>query len=166
MPSTNDAVSVCFVCLGNICRSPTAEGLMLHLVAEAGLQDHIYIDSAGTSAYHIGEPADPRSQATASARGVALPSVARQFEPDDLARFHYVIAMDRSNLRDLQRLRAPAGTSAIAELRLLREFDPAAGGDFDVPDPYLGGKRGFDQVFEICQRSCRKLLDHLIEAHR
>ncbi|MEC8424342.1 MAG: low molecular weight protein-tyrosine-phosphatase, partial [Myxococcota bacterium] len=94
-----ERISVCFVCLGNICRSPTAEGVFRERVDEAGLSDRIHIDSAGTGAYHAGEPADPRSRAEARRRGVELRSISRQFQPSDFQRFDYILAMDEANLR-------------------------------------------------------------------
>ena len=152
-------VRLCFVCLGNICRSPTAEGIMIHLVQQAGLQGEFFIDSAGTSAYHIGEPPDPRSLATAKARGVHLPSVARQFETGDFPRFDYMLAMDVDNQRTLQAL-AP-DTQARDKVQLLRSFDPNSPKHAGVPDPYYGGSRGFHEVFEICHAACSGLLAHL-----
>jgi len=156
-------IRVCFVCLGNICRSPTAEGIMLALVAEAGLHDHIAIDSAGTGAWHVGELADARSRAAAAGRGVALPSVARRFEHTDFARFDYVIAMDAENAADLHAIAPDA--AAAAKVHLLRGFDPDAPPDAPVPDPYYGGPRGFDDVFDICHSACSGLLAHLVERH-
>jgi len=156
-------IRLCFVCLGNICRSPTAEGIMLAMVAERGLADQISIDSAGTGAWHVGEPADARSRACASRRGVDLPSVARQFEVADFARFDHVLAMDESNLADLLALAPDA--SSRSRVTLLRRFDPASPDDLEVPDPYPGGRRGFDDVFEICEAACRGLLDELIAKH-
>lgn len=150
---------VCFVCLGNICRSPTAEGVFLHLVAQAGRAAAFEIDSAGTAAYHEGERPDRRSLATARARGVELPGRARQFRRDDFARFDHVLAMDRENLRALQRL-AP-DEAARAKVALLRRFDPDAPPDAEVPDPYYGGADGFDRVFEICMAACRGFLAHV-----
>jgi len=156
-------IRVCFVCLGNICRSPTAEGIMLALVEEAGLTGHIEIDSAGTGAWHVGERADARSREVASRRGVDLPSVARRFEAPDFARFDYVIAMDADNRADLHALAPDA--DARKRIHMLREFDPAGPGHAPVPDPYYGGPRGFDDVFDICQAACRGLLDHIVEHH-
>lgn len=155
---------VCFVCLGNICRSPTAEGVMLHLVAEAGRADAFEIDSAGTAAYHEGERPDRRSLATARARGVELPGRARQFRREDFARFDHVLAMDRENLRELSRL-AP-DDAARAKVALLRSFDPASPPGAEVPDPYYGGPDGFALVFEICMAACRGFLAHVDEAAR
>ena len=156
-----EQVRVCFVCLGNICRSPTAEGIMLNLVREANLADRFLIDSAGTGAYHVGERADPRSREEALSRGVELPSIARQFVEDDFDRFDYVIAMDRQNRRTLQAL---ARTEAdLAKIHLLRSFEADADG-LDVPDPYHGGAKGFARVFDICDAGCRALLAHVRKA--
>ena len=152
-------VRVCFVCLGNICRSPTAEGVLRAIVAEAGLERRVVVDSAGTAAYHSGEPADPRSARAARERGVRLEGVARQFGPRDFQRFDYVLAMDRENQTALLAL-AP-DPDAAARIHLLRSFDPEADGDSDVPDPYYGGAGGFDRVFEICERACRTLFERI-----
>lgn len=155
---------VCFVCLGNICRSPTAEGIFVHLVQQAGLGDAIEIASAGTADYHVGDPPDRRAQQTARARGVALPSTGAHFVARDFGRFDYVLAMDHNNLADLQRL---ARTDAERQrIHLLRSFDPAAPPSAEVPDPYYGGARGFDEVFDLCEAACRGLLAHLRREHR
>ena len=155
-------VSLCFVCLGNICRSPTAEGVMKKLAADAGLAARLFIDSAGTGAYHAGERADPRSRAEALRHGVDLTSVARQFELADFVRFDYVLAMDRRNLRDLQNLAAEPAQED--KLHLLRRFEPNAG-ELDVPDPYYGEGDGFARVYGICEAACGGLLAHLRKAH-
>jgi protein-tyrosine phosphatase len=155
-------IRICFVCLGNICRSPTAEGVMIQLVQDAGLAGRIAIDSAGTGAWHAGERADPRSRAEALRRGLELPSVARQFTAGDFDAFDYVIAMDRRNFRDLERL--IGGGHHKRKLHLLRSFDAHAN-DPDVPDPYYGGDNGFADVFDICEAGCRGLLAHLREEH-
>lgn len=148
---------VLFVCLGNICRSPLAEGVMRHLVAERGLEDRIEVASAGTGGWHVGEAPDPRSQAVAEENGVSLDGqAARKIRPADFREFTRVLAMDRTNLRELESL-APPG--APARLGLLREFDPEGPGD--VPDPYYGGDDGFSRVYEMVERSCRQLLDEL-----
>jgi protein-tyrosine phosphatase len=153
---------LCFVCLGNICRSPTAEGVMVHLVEQAGLTGQFFIDSAGTSAYHVGEPADARSQAAAKIRGVQLRSVARQFEAADFERFDYVLAMDQENMRALGALVPDRATRK--KLHLLRSFDAQSPVGAGVPDPYYGGGRGFDEVFDICFAACQGLLAHLTRA--
>jgi len=156
-------VALSFVCMGNICRSPTAEAIMRHLVAEAGLQDKIAIDSAGTGSWHVGEQRDRRSRAVAKLRGMPIEGCARQFEPEDFHRFDLILALDQENARDLRRL-AP-DESAKAKVHLLREFDPKAGRDTDVPDPYYGGPEGFERVFDICLSACQGLLDHLRRSH-
>jgi protein-tyrosine phosphatase len=154
-------IRLCFVCLGNICRSPTAEGVMLHLVRDAGIAHKFVIDSAGTAAYHVGERADPRSIAAARRHQVALPSIARRFVAADFERFDFVLAMDRSNQADLIRLSALG--RGREKVQLLRSFDAesVARGELDVPDPYYGGDEGFERVFQICRAACEGLLDHL-----
>jgi protein-tyrosine phosphatase len=158
-----DKLRVLFVCLGNICRSPLAEGVFKHLVSEAGLAKHFEIDSAGTASYHVGDPPDPRTSAVARARGILLTSRARQLARSDLQSFDYVIVMDSENRHHVERLaRHEARRAAI---HMLRDFDADANGDIDVPDPYYGGPRGFDDVHDIVERSCRRLLDHLRQLH-
>ena len=160
-------LTVCFVCLGNICRSPTAEAVMKHLVREADLTSAIQVESAGTGGWHVGEPRDRRSQATAAARGVPLAGRAQQFTARDFERFDHVVAMDGSNLQNLRDMAPHA--AARAKLSLLRDFeqgDPGRGPHLDVPDPYYGGARGFDEVFDICQAACAGLLAWLRRQHR
>ncbi|MCA9736925.1 MAG: low molecular weight protein-tyrosine-phosphatase [Gemmatimonadota bacterium] len=152
--------SVLFVCLGNICRSPLAEGVFRHLVAERGLAEEFDIDSAGTGGWHVGEPADPRSQQVAEAHGIELTCRARRLDADDLERFEWILAMDRENLGAIRRLAAEAD-AAGARLHLLREFDPEAGTDLEVPDPYYGGEDGFETVYAMVHRACVGLLDEL-----
>jgi protein-tyrosine phosphatase len=156
-------IKLCFVCLGNICRSPTAEGVMQHLIDQAGLSKRIEIDSAGTGAYHVGERADPRSRSEAMRRGVELASRARQFVVEDFDNFDYVLAMDRANHRDLEEM--AMGPQHLAKLHLLRSFDAAAGRDLDVPDPYYGGDGGFARVYDICLAGCTGLLAYIREQH-
>ena len=141
---------ILFVCMGNICRSPTAEGVMRRLIDEAGLD--IEVDSAGTGGWHAGEPPDERATLAARRRGVTLAGAARQVKPADFRRFDMLIAMDRSNLRDLLAL-AP-DEDAAAKVRLLVA-------DADVPDPYYGGDRGFENVLDMVEAACRELLDEL-----
>jgi len=153
-------VRLLFVCLGNICRSPTAEGVMRHVVEESGMQGQIVLDSAGTGSWHVGSPPDERATAAARERGVTLEGAARQVRPADLDDFDLILAMDRSNLRELQAL---AGGEPEGRIRLLREFDPASGGDgdLDVPDPYYGATGGFAEVFDLVESSCRGLLEEI-----
>jgi protein-tyrosine phosphatase len=150
---------VCFVCLGNICRSPTAEAVFCKMVKERGLEDEYEIDSAGTASYHEGELADGRSREAARRRGYDIQSRSRPFEPEDFERFDYVLAMDGDNRRAL--LEMARSQAARERVRLLRSFDPTAPKDAVVPDPYYGGSRGFDEVIDICERACRGLLDTL-----
>jgi protein-tyrosine phosphatase len=152
-------VRICFVCLGNICRSPTAEAVMRHLVATEGLGKRIAVDSAGTGDWHVGDPPDRRARAVGEQRGIPLGGTARQFTEEDFARYDHVLAMDRANRAEL--LRMARGPAERDKVRLLRSFDASAPRDADVPDPYYGGPGGFDEVFDICERACRGLLDHL-----
>jgi protein-tyrosine phosphatase len=146
--------------MGNICRSPTAEGVMRALVREAGLEDRIEIDSAGVGDWHAGEPPDGRAAQAAASRGIALDGSARQIVPDDLEEADLVLAMDRENLREL--LAVAPDEAAAEKVRLLREYDPAASeGDLDVPDPYYGGDDGFERVLDLVTAACRGLLDEL-----
>ena len=150
---------ILFVCMGNICRSPLAESVFRHLARERGVEHLFEIDSAGTSGYHAGDPPDPRSVATALARGVDVTGVSRPLGERDLREFDYVIVMDTDNRSFVDRLGARAGGSA--RVHRLREWDPEGTG-LDVPDPYYGGARGFDDVHDIVERSCAALLDHLL----
>jgi protein-tyrosine phosphatase len=156
-------IRLSFVCLGNICRSPTAEAVMRHLIKQEGLQEQILIDSAGLGDWHVGHARDSRSQAVGKRRGIPLEGVARQFQPEDFARFDYVLAMDRQNRDGLLKL-APDDQSR-AKVRLLRSFDPASPPEAEVPDPYYGGPQGFDEVFDICQAACAGLLAQLRRDH-
>lgn len=150
-----------FVCLGNICRSPTAEGVMRKVVRDEGLEKSVEIDSAGTGGWHVGEPPDRRATAAARERGIDLGGAARQFEPGDFDRFDLVLAMDSENRRDLLALAPDDDTRA--KVRLLREFDPdaRASGDLDVPDPYFGGDDGFEHVLDLVDAATRGLLHEL-----
>ena len=150
---------ILFVCMGNICRSPTAEGVMRRLLEDAGLGDRVEVESAGTGGWHVGEPPDERATLAARRRGVTLEGAARQVRADDFRRFDLLIALDRSNLRELL-MRAP-DEEAADKVRLLREFDPAADGGLDVPDPYYGGDGGFETVLDMVEAACRGLLDDL-----
>lgn len=151
-------VKVLFVCMGNICRSPTAEGVFKHFVAKADLAAHILSDSAGTHDYHIDEPPDLRSQRAAAKRGYDLAALrARQVSLRDFGEFDYVLAMDEANLRLLERLCPP---SHAHKLKLFLEFsgDPAVR---EVPDPYYGGGQGFERVLDLAEQAARGLLEHL-----
>jgi protein-tyrosine phosphatase len=148
---------VLFVCLGNICRSPTAEGVMRALVAGAGADGTIELESAGTGSWHVGSRPDARAAEVALARGMPLDGRARQVSREDFQRFDLLVAMDRENRREL--LRLADGPAERAKVRLLREFDPASTGrDLDVPDPYYGAAGGFEEVFDLVQAACEGLL--------
>jgi protein-tyrosine phosphatase len=149
---------VLFVCLGNICRSPAAEGVFLHLLASHGLEERFAVDSAGTGGWHVGKPADPRMQAAAARRGIQLPSRARQLEPADLQRFDHILTMDGDNLRAVRSLaRSHPGAARIAAIT-----DHCRSNDADqVPDPYYGGVDGFEQVLDLLEDACAGLLEDL-----
>ena len=151
-------VSVLFVCMGNICRSPTAEGMFRKLHQELAPELDIHMDSAGTHAYHIGDPPDLRSQAAALERGVDISSLrGRQVGTQDFQDFDYIIAMDSDNLRRLQALRPK---QARAELKLLLEYAPKTSLT-DVPDPYYGGADGFERVLDLVEAGSSGLLDEI-----
>ncbi len=152
-------IGICFVCAGNICRSPTAEGILKNLVEEASLADRFCIESAGTSAHFEGGPRDRRSEATANSRGISLEGRARLFRPEDFARFDYVLAMDERNRADLVALAERAEDRA--KVALLLDFDPNSS-ETSVPDPYRG-ERGFEDVFELCEAACRGLMAELLD---
>lgn len=149
-------ISILFVCMGNICRSPTAHGIFQKLVAREGLDRLIQVDSAGTHAYHVGNPPDPRSQETARARGLDLSDQrARKAVAEDFKRFDYIVAMDLDNLENLRQL-APA--EELDKLHLLLDFAPEL--DLrEVPDPYYGGASGFNDVFDLVSVASERLLE-------
>lgn len=150
---------VLFVCLGNICRSPMGEGVFQFLVENEGLSSNYYIDSAGTSAYHVGQRADHRMRNTAAKYGFDLESRARQVVPEDFDEFEVILAMDESNLSDLNNLAESNGKES-SHLFLMRKFDQNPD-NMNVPDPYYGSDDGFEEVYEIMNRSCTRLLDYL-----
>ncbi len=155
------AVRLLFVCLGNICRSPTAEGTMRALVEQAGMAEEIELDSAGTGSWHVGSPPDERATAAAAGRGIALAGKARVVTVDDFYDFDLLLGMDRANVAALRKM-AP-GQEQRAKVRLLREFDPASDGsdDLDVPDPYYGDGDGFERVLDYVQAACAGLLEQI-----
>lgn len=157
-------IKVLFVCLGNICRSPLAEAVFDDLLKKGGLEERISSDSAGTSDYHIGSPPDERTLDVVRQKGLSLDHLGRQFGYQDFKDFHYIIAMDESNLRNIKALEEETGEKPY-KLFLMREFDDSPG-DMNVPDPYWGGDRGFLDVHEIVLRSCQNLLDYIKEEHK
>jgi protein-tyrosine phosphatase len=157
MTTEAEKISVLFVCMGNICRSPTAEGVFRHYVAEAGLDEHVEIDSAGTHAYHVGEPPDRRAQAAAERRGISLAGIrARRVMTEDFERFTYVIAMDRDNRALLTEF---AGSDHHEKISLFLDY--TAGPESEVPDPYYGGATGFERVLDLVEDASRGLLEEL-----
>ncbi len=155
----SDDARVLFVCLGNICRSPTAEAVFKKLVFDAGLFERIEIDSAGTGAWHVGEQADRRSREAAAHAGYRIDSIARQVRSEDLERFHYVLAMDRQNRQTLVNLAKTERERS--RVFLFREFDANAPRDAEVPDPYYGGEDGFKDVLRLCEAAARGLLERV-----
>jgi protein-tyrosine phosphatase len=151
-------VRVLFVCLGNICRSPAAEGMFLHLIGREGLGEAFQVDSAGTGDWHVGRPADPRMRAAAARRGIVLRSRARQIIAADLTHFDHVLTMDQQNLRAVRGLVGPGeATARIGPVtRHCRRFSLE-----EVPDPYYGGEEGFDQVLDLLEDACAGLLEAL-----
>jgi protein-tyrosine phosphatase len=148
---------ILFVCLGNICRSPVAEGIMLHLIEKHGLHDKITVDSAGTAGYHVGEAPDPRTVQNARKNGVDLSRLrARRFSPADFEHFDRILVMDENNYRDLR--------SSVTDKDHLSKIDyllnvSHSGKNLPVPDPYYGGEQGFEEVFQLVHAACRKLIE-------
>ncbi|RMG27393.1 MAG: low molecular weight phosphotyrosine protein phosphatase [Gammaproteobacteria bacterium] len=154
-------VRVLFVCMGNICRSPTAQGVFERLVEEAGLADQIQADSAGTHAYHVGEPPDPRAVEAAGRRGIELSGLlARQVTEADFLEYDYILAMDEANRADLLELCLPGQEHKV---RLFMEFADLE--IREVPDPYYGGRQGFERVLDLVETAAQGLLRHLVETH-
>lgn len=151
---------VLFVCMGNICRSPAAEGVFRQVVAERKMQDRVSVDSAGTIDYHSGEPADGRMRGAAERRGYRLESVARGFRREDFERFDWIVTMDDANHRDIL---GQARTDAErAKIRRFTDWVELPGVR-EVPDPYYGGASGFDRVLDILEDGCGRLLDWIVE---
>jgi protein-tyrosine phosphatase len=150
---------ISFVCLGNICRSPLAQGVFQDLVNREKLDQKIFISSSGTGNWHIGNLPDERMRQTAQSKGIKLESRAQQFQSKDFNRFNLVLAMDHSNLVRLSEI-APS-TLQKNKLMLFRSFDPESNEDQDVPDPYYGGTKGFEEVYSMVKRTCPPLLDYI-----
>lgn len=152
-------VSVLFVCLGNICRSPLAMSLFKHHVKERGLENEIFIDSCGTSSYHLGQSPDERTIKNAAKNGLNVANEARQLLREDLKKFDYIVAMDKSNLKNIKLL--DHAEEFKDKVFLMRDFDPQEKGT-EVPDPYFGGEEGFQNVYDILNRSTREFLNYII----
>lgn len=155
-------INVLFVCLGNICRSPLAEGIFKELIKNKGLESFITCDSAGTAGYHIGETPDPRSIDIARQHQIQLDHLGRQFDEQDFSDFDYILAMDANNLRNIKQVNQFESFSG--QLELMRNYD-TLGKNEDVPDPYYGGKDGFKHVYDMLLRSCEGLLSDIIKKH-
>ncbi len=162
MTKTNETVRVLFICMGNICRSPAAQGVMEKFVADRGLEERVVVDSAGTLDYHEGELADPRMRHAATRRGYELTHRSRPVRPHDFLEFDYVVAMDDANLEALERFRPGRNEKAVISL-LLSHWDKAP--RRDVPDPYYGGKEGFENVLDLVEGGCAALLDSIEARH-
>jgi protein-tyrosine phosphatase len=154
-----DKQRICFVCLGNIVRSPLAQHLFMHTASQAGASERYEADSAAVGDWHVGEPPDERMRHVAAGHGLSYNGRARQFRPADFERFNWVIAMDGENASYLRRLAATPAQRA--KVHLLREFDPQGGPGAEVPDPYYGGMDGFEKVYRVVERSVRGLLQAL-----
>lgn len=159
-----EPIRVLFVCAGNICRSPMAEAIFRHLVAERGLQDRIQIDSAGTGGWHIGEPPHPRTQAVLQARHISFDGQrARQVRPEDLHSFDYILAMDEENLADLQQMARRHGARGQIARLLDFVYPDARDGEGDVPDPYYTGR--YEEVYALLRPALERLLDQIVQEH-
>ncbi len=155
-------VKVCFVCMGNICRSPTAHAVFRQLVREKGLEEVIEIDSAGTHAYHVGEMPDRRSMQVAKSRGIEMQDLrARKVDFGDLYEFDYILAMDEANYHNLMALALP---EHYEKIRMFLEFAPEVE-ETEVPDPYYGGPQGFEHVFDLVQQASEGLLAEIERKH-
>ena len=160
MSASTDRVAVLFVCLGNVCRSPTAEGVFRAQLIEAGLEHRIEVQSAGTGGHFAGRPPDPRAVTAAAARGFELAGVAQRVPRDAFQRFDHVLAMDEENLADLRRWPGARAEEA-AELGLLLDELPGAGRPRSVPDPFYGGADGFERMLDLVEAGCAALLERI-----
>jgi protein-tyrosine phosphatase len=151
------------VCLGNICRSPAAEGVFLHLLAQADASDRFVVDSAGTGGWHVGRRADARMRDAAARRGIDLTSRARQIDLGDLHSFDHILTMDGDNLAAVQALAREAGNPAgQAQIEAMTHYCRRHSGAREVPDPYYGGSEGFEQVLDLLEDACGGLLEALL----
>lgn len=155
----SEPTRICFVCLGNIIRSPLAEALFRHHAQQRGVAHKYEVDSAGTGAWHIGEPPDPRMRQVAARHGLQYDHRGRQIHPDDFERFDWFFVMDDDNYAHMMALASLRGQGH--KVRYLRAFDPQANGEREVPDPYYGGEDGFEMVYRVIERSVQGLLEAL-----
>ena len=155
----DQTISVMFVCMGNVCRSPAAHAVLAHKLRERGLEGQVKVASSGTIAYHVGEPADARMRQELARHGIKSISRAEQFVPEDFSRYDLILAMDRTNFTSLKDLAVNGNSRYFSKVRLFRDFDPEGPGD--VPDPYYGGASGFEEVFRMVDRTTDLLLDRI-----
>jgi protein-tyrosine phosphatase len=153
-------ISVLFVCLGNICRSPAAEAIFINLLENKGLKDSFFVDSAGTGSWHIGKKADSRMRIAAERRGINILSRARQISSKDFDAFNYILAMDNSNFRNIQDLKNKKSSSDFASIKKIQDFRSVFN-ELEVPDPYFGGDEGFDYVLDILEDSVNGFLESI-----
>jgi protein-tyrosine phosphatase len=153
-------IKILFVCLGNICRSPLAEGVFAHYIDQKGLNNEILCDSAGTAGYHIGACPDSRSIKTAQSYGIELKHLGRRLSVRDFDNFDYILAMDNNNYQDIMALKNRNNPNGKAKVFMFRDFDPAGKGN--VPDPYYGSIRDFEEVYEMCERTSENLLEYIM----
>ncbi len=158
--STQTFYKVLFVCLGNICRSPAAEGAFTDLISSKGLENSFQVDSCGTSQYHIGELADPRTRQAARKKGIELVHKARQFKKSDFTDFDFILAMDKSNQKDL--LSLASGEEERKKVHLFRKFQKGQGKEPDVPDPYYGTLKDFEEVQQIVSEASEGFLEFVL----
>ena len=156
-------MKICFVCQGNIIRSPLAENLFRYLTEKQELSEKYQVSSAGTSAYHVGEAPDRRMRQVAAEHGFEYTGRAKQFVLDDLNEYDLIVVMDKNNRRFIESMAQDEIHSK--KIQMMREFDPQGSGDLDVPDPYYGGVEGFEETYQIVKRSCEGFLEHLESGH-
>lgn len=154
-------ISVLFVCLGNICRSPAAEAIFLKLLNSQGLQDDFLVDSAGTGSWHVGKDADSRMRLAAKQRGIMITSKARQIDINDFINFNYILAMDNSNFENIMKIKNRESQSNFSKVIKLQEFSSSFS-EKEVPDPYFGGEEGFNYVLDILEDSVSGFLQSVI----
>ena len=153
-------ISVLFVCLGNICRSPAAEAIFINLLEKNGLNEGFIVDSAGTGSWHIGKKADSRMRFAAERRDIKISSRARQITSKDFEKFNYILAMDDSNFQNIQNLKNRTSSSDFASIKKIQNFRSVFN-DLEVPDPYFGGDEGFDHVLDILEDSVSGFLESI-----